>query len=31
MQSDIFDRESGVPVYRQLAEYLKTQIARRKF
>jgi GntR family transcriptional regulator len=27
MPNEIFDRESGVPVYRQLAEYLKTQIA----
>ena len=27
MQNDIFDRESGVPVYRQLAEYLKKQIS----
>lgn len=27
MANDIFDRESGIPVYRQLAEYLKTQIA----
>jgi len=27
MQIVTFDRESGVPVYRQLAEYLKTQIA----
>jgi GntR family transcriptional regulator len=27
MQTDIFNRESGVPVYRQLAEYLKNQIA----
>lgn len=27
MQTDIFDRESGVPVYRQLAEYLKKQIS----
>lgn len=27
MKADIFDRSSGVPVYRQLAEYLKKQIA----
>ena len=27
MEIDIFDRESGIPVYRQLAEYLKTQIS----
>jgi GntR family transcriptional regulator len=27
MQNDVFDRESGVPVYRQLAEYLKKQIS----
>ena len=26
MKADIFDRSSGVPVYRQLAEYLKKQI-----
>jgi len=27
MQSDFFDRESGIPVYRQLADYIKKQIS----
>jgi Transcriptional regulators len=31
MQNDFFDRESGVPVYRQLAENLKKQISTGKY
>lgn len=27
MQTDFFDRESGIPVYRQLADYIKKQIS----
>jgi GntR family transcriptional regulator len=27
MQQDFFDRESGIPVYRQLADYIKKQIS----
>lgn len=27
MQTDIFDRESGIPIYRQLADYIKKQIS----
>ncbi len=27
MQTDNFDRESGIPIYRQLAEYLRSQIS----
>lgn len=31
MQPEIFDRERGIPVYRQLADYIKNQIASGKY